>query len=369
MRTRANVVRSLLFSVPLVLLVHGVAHAQLYDEIELKNGSHIVGEIQSMTGGTLIVKTVFGGELKIDWKEVKSLKNAKAMPFVLKDNTSVNGLAQGAGEDSLDIKAESLTQAQTVPMTAITAINPPVKPPVAYKGNLSLGATLSDGNTRNRTLSTLGMLEARSERLRLTLNANYNYADDDSGVTAQNGRGSAKFDFFLTKRFYLFVSSLFEHDGLADLNLRTALSAGPGYQFIDKNDFQAEYLKEMTLYGEVGIAYFDEDYRTGLDLSVPPPRPRNQDVDKSYIAGRWAINFDWPIVPKQVFIFHNHEGYPSLEKASDLYITTQQGVRFTIWNGLAATFQINWRWDNTPAPGFNRSDTQYIAALGYNFDF
>ena len=132
------------------------------------------------------------------------------------------------------------------------------------------------------------------------------------------------------------------------------LGAGPGYQLIDKGDFAADYLKEMQLYGEAGLAYFSEDHRNA--------------ADQQFLSARWAIKFDWPIVPKKVTFFHKHEGFPSLENAKDLYITAEQGIRFAIWNNFVATLQVNWRWDNTPAPGFDRSDTLYLITLGYSFE-
>ncbi len=348
----------LYFVSPLLLLLflHGAVKAQVFDEIDMKDGSRIVGEIANMVGDTMTVKTAFGGDIKVAWKEVKSIKTAKPYTFVVGDGkTQLHGLAQGAGEDSLDIRANAIAQASTVTLASITAINPPEKKAVIYKGNISLGTSLSDGNTRNRTLSLLSELEARAERLRLSVKGNYNYAEDETSVTAQNGKASLKLDFFLTKRLYFFASSLFEHDDLQSLELRTALSAGPGYQFIDKGDFAEEWLKEMQLYGEAGLAYFDENYKRAKD--------------KSYVSARWSVKFDWPILPKQLVLFHFHEGYPGLERAEDLYISTEQGVRIAILAGLVATLQVNWRWDNTPASGFHRSDTLYLATLGYGFEF
>src|SRR5262249_24345988 len=145
----------------------------------------------------------------------------------------------------------------------------------------------------------------------------YNYAQNQDGVTLRNGKAEIKYDFFITKRFFVFASSLFEYDFFQDLNLRTVVGTGPGYQIIDKGDFTSESLKEMQLYGEAGVAYLSEDHRYA--------------ADDQFVSARWAVKFDWPVVPKKVALFHKHEGFPSLEKAKDIYVTTEQGVRFTIW--------------------------------------
>jgi len=74
------------------------------------------------------------------------------------------------------------------------------------------------------------------------------------------------------------------------------------------------------------------------------------------------------VVPKKIFLFHIQEGYPSLERAKDIYILTEQGVRFSILENFFAAIQMNWRWDNTPAAGRERDDTTYLFSLGYNFE-
>jgi putative salt-induced outer membrane protein YdiY len=331
------------------------------DEVTLKNGSLIIGEIVTMTGDSLVVKTPSAGDVKIAWPDVTSVKSLRSATYILADGTTLKGVAQPAGPGRIDIKAEKVEGPSTVALSSIKAINPPEKKAVTHKGNLGLGFSMSRGNTNTRNFSVVADYEARSERHRLTFNGNYNYADDEQGMIAQNGRAALKYDFFITKRFYIFANALVEHDKFADLSLRTALGAGPGYQFIDKGDFKPDWLTEMQLWGEVGLAYFNEDYYTPDDPTAPDP-------DKSYVAGRWALKFDWPFVPKKIAFFHYDEGYPALDSSHDLYISTQTGFRFNIWNGLVATAQVNWKWNSAPALGFERGDTLYLLTLGYSFE-
>ncbi len=324
------------------------------DEVLLKDGSRVVGEVLQMVGGKLTVKTVFAKDVEIDWAQVAALRTEKPLPFVHKDESSFFGPAVAGPAGSVAVKIEALAQPIELKPEEIVAINPPPAPAMVYKGNLSLGSTITDGNTQTRAAAATGEFEARSERQRFGLRGIWNYAEDEDGITARNARGNIKYDFFVTKRFYIFAGALFENDEFQDIQLRTALSAGPGYQIIDKGDFERPIFKEMQLLAEAGIAYFDEDFESS--------------PDNSYVAARWSAKLDWPIVPKKVTFFHFHEGFPGLEKGSDLYITTEQGFRLTIWQNFFAALQINWRWDNTPAPGRERSDTVYLFNVGWNFE-
>ena len=79
------------------------------------------------------------------------------------------------------------------------------------------------------------------------------------------------------------------------------------------------------------------------------------------------MNLDWPVT-KDITIFHQHQGFPSLENFSDYYITSQQGIRIKVIGNFTTSFQVNWRYDNTPSVGKKPSDFQYLLNLGYNFD-
>ena len=116
-----------------------------------------------------------------------------------------------------------------------------------------------------RSGSVIGEFTGRSDLLWLTILGRYIYGDDSGKLLVRNSRGTIKLDFFITKRFYWFASSYFEQDTFQDLKLRTALSSGPGYRFIDRGDYESPWLKDMTLYAEAGAAYFNEDFKVADD--------------------------------------------------------------------------------------------------------
>ena len=328
------------------------------DEVTIADGSVLHGKITSMTGGTLTIMTDFAGAVTVKWKEVTGVRTAAPQEFVLADGSMLKGSAEPVEKGAIRISTTQLAAPAQVSLEHITALNPPEVKPVTYKGNINIGASSTDGNTRNRSVSLAAGFEARSKRQRLTIGAASNYAKSSSGeLTARNSRGRLKYDFFATDRLYFFVSALLEGDRFQNLDLRTTLSAGPGYQIIDKGDFESPYLNGMELLGEVGVSYFNENFRRDTR-------------DESYMSGRWSAKLDWPlpVLGNTVSLFHFHEGYPSFEDIADLYISTEQGVRFALLKNLNATIQVNWRYDSTPSPGFKRADTMYLLTLGWNFD-
>lgn len=324
------------------------------DVVLTKAGSKLVGTVTTMGEGALTIKTPSTGDVKVQWGEIESLTTNSALPFVFADGSRIVGTVTTNDQGQLVISSPNLAAPVPFALDAVESINPPKVKTTTYKLVANAGVTINDGNTDNRAGSVFSEFLMRNKRTRLLLRAAYNYAEDEDDITARNGRGSMKFDYFPTDRFFFYVSTLFENDKFQDLNLRTALSAGPGYQFIEKGDYADSPFEGLELFGEAGIAYFDEDRRRG--------------EDQNYVSARWSVKLDWDIVPGEVSFFHFHEGFPSLENGKDLYITTEQGVRFKLMENLIAAIHVNWRWDNTPSDGFGRSDTTYMFTLGFTYD-
>ena len=239
-------------------------------------------------------------------------------------------------------------------MDSIIALNPFIQAPVIYSGSLTGGYTQTTGNSHLKNASLLGDFVARSEQLRLTLNGRYVYGDKDNTLSARNARGTIKMDFFITKRLFWFASAYFESDHFQDLKLRTALSSGPGYQFIEKGDYDSPWLKDVTLYAEVGPSYFNEDF--------------NNAPDQSSFRARWAVRLIWPMLDERIAFYHFQEFYPSLQNTKNYYVSMDNGVRFNIIDGFVTGIQVTTRYNSSPAQGTGDTDNLYLLTLGYDFD-
>ena len=325
------------------------------DVVTLKDGSIIYGEVIEMSGGVLQIKTPASPDklMKVNWSEVSKLSVNHPVPFHLKEGSVIVGTATSGPDGTLNVQVEPSKSTMEVPMDSVTSMNPIVQAPVIYSGNIAGAYTQTTGNSQLRNASLLGDFVARGEQLRLSLNGRYVYGDTAGTLTARNGRGTVKLDFFLTKRLFWFASAYFESDRFQDLKMRTALATGPGYQFIERGDFTGAF-KDMTFYGETGLAYFNEDFRTT--------------VDQSSFRGRLSMKLDWPVFDNRMTIYHYDEIYPSLENTSDYFLTMDNGVRFNIWKGFGSGIQVTTRYNSAPASGTGSTDNMYLVTLGYSFD-
>jgi uncharacterized protein DUF481 len=312
------------------------------DTVTLKDGSVIYGEVLEMDGGILFLKNAANPDnlIKLKWDNVTKLTVTHPIPFHLREGTILNGTTTEGADGVLVIHAEPLKGTMEVPMTDVKSVNPLIQPSVIYVGNL-------------RNASLLGELVARSDLLRLTMNVRYVYGDDAGSLITRNARGTIKLDFFITKKFFWFTSAYFENDRFQDLKLRTALASGPGYQWIDRGDYEG-ISKDMTLYTEAGLAYFNEDFNTAGDTSS--------------VRARISVKWNWPFFEDSIAIYHFSELFPSLQNTSDVFFTMDNGVRFKIWKNFISSFQITTRYNSRPAPGTTDTDNLYLITLGYALD-
>ncbi len=327
------------------------------DVVTLKDGSIIHGEVIEMAGGVLHIKSLLADDLiKVKWAEVSKMAVSHPIPFHLKEGTVLVGTAEESEPGTMKVKAGPTDGTMTIPLDAVTHVNPVVQPPVIYSGSLNAGYSQATGNSHLRNVSILGDFVARSEQLRLTLLGRYVYGDNHGSLITRNARGTIKLDFFITKRLFWFASAYVENDYFQNLKLRTAISSGPGYQFLDRGDLTGIF-KDMTFYAEAGPAYFNEDYR---DNSIVG--------DKGSFRARVAMKWDWPILDGRVTLYHYNEIFPSVQNASDFFFTMDNGVRMKILAGLASGFQVTTRYNNRPPAGTGDTDNLYLLTLGYAFD-
>jgi len=324
------------------------------DKVTLKDGSVIYGEVVEMEGGILLIKSTSAQDMiKVKWEEVSTIKVSHPLPFHLKEGTMLIGTVEESEPGTMRLRAEPMQGTLAVPMDSVLSVNPIIQRPVIYVGSLTGGYSQTTGNSHLRNASLLGDFVARSEQLRLTLNGRYVYGDNANTLIARNARGTIKLDFFITKRFFWFASAYFESDTFQDLKMRTALASGPGYQFVDRGDFRG-ILKDMTLYAEAGLAYFNEDFRVADDTSSP--------------RGRGSIKLNWPLFDDRITLYHYSEFYPSLANTKNYYLTMDNGVRLKIIEGFVSSFQVTTRYNSKPAAGTGDTDNLYLMTLGYSFD-
>ncbi|SJM92603.1 DUF481 domain-containing protein [Crenothrix polyspora] len=329
------------------------AHA---DEVLLKNGDKITGEVLSKSGSVLEMKTDYAEKVVIKWDAVETLNSSKPMLVTLKNKQEFTGLAGNSENNSMTLKTDGVYQSQPIPLTEIKEINKKF-----FSGMANVGGGLSAGNTTRQSYHGDATVTVRGRDDRVVLGGLYNYADNEDQVTKKNSLNArnwqvfGNYAHFFSDKWYGYANALLTNDRLQDIKLRSAFGVGAGYQFFTSDD--------LNLSLEAGPAYVNVDFYDQSLVCTQIPKSLCALKDQSGIAGRWAVNYDQFVFNRAVQLFHNHEGLVD----GSLFVRSRTGFRVPIWNGIQFTNEVQVDYFSKPAPGRESVDTRYLFSVGYGW--
>jgi len=329
-----------LFPAALLLL----ATALPADEVLLKNGDRITGEVVKSEDDSLIVTTSYAGDLTIKMSEIRKVVTKETM-ILLSDERLLH-------VNELDLSKEPDTDADLI------IVNPE---PWIYgegyklKGIVNLAVELKEGNTNSDEFDLEGNFELRRQHDRFRLAGEFEF-DKAAGVISKNKQWLVgNWDYFPeddarwgfnAKRWYYGLTASLERDELADLRLRAVFGPHVGYQFFES--------KAMNLLLEGGPAYTHEDFT-------------DDDSDRNYGAAAWSLNFDRYLFDEFTQFYHKQTGLLEIGGNNKLVHKSWTGFRFPLVGGFIASAEIKLDYDGEPAEGKDELDTTYNFKLGYSW--
>ena len=339
------------------LLASGISlfaqEASPTDRITLGNGDILSGTIKTMADGEIVLTTAALGDVKVKLADVKDIVTGKPIVLLTKNGEKIERRVTSIQNGQLQL-AEGPAGAPvvgTIAVASLDKLNPPEKPPAKWEGNVTFGGYLLTGNTDRRGATGDFTAVRRSEMDRLNTNAFWEYAEDKDQATRdwklqQRRTGmQLKYDYFLSKKSYLWVNTAAEGNYTANLDLRFTVGAGYGYQWIET---------EKTKFGtELGLAFASEDYRG--------PAPTHQ-----YLAARVAWKLEHQITERLKF-WQQLEAFPSTENVRDFYGKLDSRLIAKLTDSFVAQAKVVLDYDNTPATGREGLDVGYFLTLGWTF--
>lgn len=295
------------------------------DELRLKNGDRYSGTVIALDGGMLTFKTAHGA-LAIPWSDVTALTVDEEI-FVKTAGGEEASRAGGA-----------------IDVAATVALRRP-QPPLVVTGGASAGFVDTGGNTEVNSLRMDGDVGVRQQENRYSFGAAVNRARTVGVETARNWTATMRYDRFLSRRMFVTGSSILTHDPFRDLDLRTALGAGLGYQLLETA------VARLSVEGGAGYV------RQNFDASP----------DDSYGALREAATLEVLLAARRVVLFHQHDGYFGVTGGDNLFLKAQNGIRLALVAGFVATAQVDVDYDRSPAPGRRSTDRTFALTFGYRF--
>ncbi len=333
------------------LCLVGLCSTLYADQVFLKNGDRLTGQIVRMTDGKLIFLSQVVGEVTVNLTDIQTFSSNEPVEVHLNDGTVLHQPVAAAEPNEFALKTTAPLQSQTFPLAAVASINPPPPPKPKWTGSVSGSVGLTTGNTEASSVTGSVSLSRRSEQDRTTADADVakvSQTDRDTGesdTTESWWRVRGQYDYFFTKKFFGFANGRYEKDDIARLERRVVVGGGGGYQWIETDI--------TTFSTNLGLASVFEKYKFQGDTN-------NQlSLQAGYVFSRQL----W----KNTRFLNDLTYYPSLDEFSDYFLTSTAELRTNLTKTMFANFKVIFNYDATPALDRGKSDTKYLLGVGMNF--
>lgn len=343
----------------LLWLVIGVAICPeaMADQLRLKNGDRLTGQIIKSEGKALTLRTDYAGTITVSLDAVEEIISDQPLYLTLDGGKTVVGtVATHNGAYEVETGGTSKVAVERSTVQAIRSSDEQkAYERLLHPGWLQLwdgvadfGYSLSTGNTRTNTMTLGANLTRATTRDKTTLYAALikakNKKNGISETTANAVRGGGRHEINLTNRLSAFGFADFEYNEIQLLDLRSVLGGGLGY-YVMKGE-----RAQFQIFG--GGSYNHENFSTGLKRNSAEAlvgedlvyrlservsiKERSQFFPNLSETGEYRITFDSAVVTKlnkwlnwQVIVSDRYLSNPVLgSKNNDLLFTTGVGVNF-----------------------------------------
>lgn len=238
------------------------------------------------------------------------------------------------------------------PAIIVRAADAPPPPPPKWDSTVTLGATLTRGNSRTFLGTGLANTKRKWADDEALLGASAGYGKTTTTVggnsvdttTDSYIKGYGQWNHLFSQQTYAGLRVTGEHDDIAALGYRLTLSPLLGYYFIKwTNAFLA---------AEIGPSYvrekfFHEDTHNYIGLRIGERGERKFDNGSK--------------------IWESLEWIPKVKDMDDYLVTAEAGVSAPLSKALSLSFILQDSYKSKPALGKQKNDVKLIAGLTYSF--
>jgi hypothetical protein len=330
------------------------------DQIVLKDGDRVTGEIVKKDGQTLTVKSKNFGTVTLNWDDVTTVKTDTPLNVVLAGDRTVKATIQSEG-DRIRVAAAS---PESVPPSDVVALrndaeqrtyerylHPGILDLWAVTGSLNIAGT--KGNAETFTMTTpLNFVRASSTsrttayfnsiRSRATLNG-------VSAETAQAVRGGWGYNRNLTKKIFFNGFNDYEYDKFQALDLRVVLGGGLGH---------LAWSGEKGRLGLVGGGAWNRE-------SFGPAPPALSSTRKSAEA-YWGNDFTYKLSSRTSLV-QGFRMFNNLSNSGEYRMNLDVGATTTLFKWLSWNISLSNRYLSNPVPGRESNDFLYSTGFGFAF--
>ena len=251
------------------------------DQITLKNGDRLTGDIVKSDAKTLVLKTEAAGDVTIQWSAIDAVTSAQPLHVGLAGGQMVVGpVATKDGQIQVTTQAAGVVTASKDSVQVIRSDSEQTAYDAAmerlqhphlgdfWSGTLDTGLSLTRGNSAILSYTFAGRAVRQTDRDKITVYTTAVYGKNDttspSQVIANQITGGVRGDVNFSARWFAFGATDFNSNALQNLDLQNVVYGGIGYHLIKTKNTQFDVF--------AGAGYNQEFFGAyTLPNALPPP--------------------------------------------------------------------------------------------------
>jgi putative salt-induced outer membrane protein YdiY len=350
--------------ITILVLLAGVVGCPpiLADQLKLKNGDRLTGQIAKSDGKTLKLKTAYAGEVSVALDAIDQLSSDQPLYLTLSDGQTVVGTV-ASNDDRFEVTTKE-TATVRIDRSVVQTIRSKAEQDAylaeveryrnprlidLWSGSLDLGYSLTTGNSRtnNLAIGANAVRETTRDKTSVYLAAirSKNKPTDGESVTTANAtRWGGRYELNLTKRLSAFALADFETNEIQLLDLRAVFGGGLGY-YVKKTD-----RAQFQVFG--GGAYNKESFSTGLDRSSA----------EALIGEDLALKIN-----DRMTVRERSQFFPNLSETGEYRLTFDSSLVAKINKWFNWQVMLSDRYISNPVPGSKSNDILFTTGVSLSF--
>ncbi len=331
------------------------------DEVRLKNGDTIKGEIKSLDRGKLKFKTDDMGTIYIEWNKIETIQSDYTFEVELMGGQKYFGTLVKTGKTE-QVGVAGVTVTSTFPHHVIVRITS-LKATFweRIQGSLDLGFGMEQA--KDRMEMTLGFemsLRSRNYMRKLTIDS-YILDENDS---EQTRRTSALFNFtrFLGRKQFLTGMASYEQNDELGLEFRWLIGGAYGYHFVQTNTamFQALF----------GFDVNREEFSGTEEGLVNPFQTDNQETRENNLEALLGFSFEkFRYDDPELSMTANLSVFPGLTEWGRVRIKFDGKLKYELFNNFYVGLSVFDAYDSDPpVSGVVKNDYGGSLSIGWSFN-
>jgi putative salt-induced outer membrane protein YdiY len=340
----------------LLLLLLFSSYRAWGDQLSLKNGDRITGQVVKKEGTSLTFKSDVFGNITVPWDQVTQLSSQEPVTVVLPEGKAVQGrlsttenrlvVTSPTSEESVAL-AETAAIRNAAEQTAWERLQHPGWLQL-WAGFVDFGTSLARGNAETTTITT-GINAARTtttDKTILYFNQLYATATvaGETATSAQAVRGGWAYNRNLVPRLFINLFNDWEYDRFQNLDIRAVAGTGLGYSVLKTERTRLDLIG--------GGAYTHEEFST----------PQSRNSGSAYWGNDWNYRLSDATAINQTFRMFNN-----LSENGEYRVNFDVGTVTALRRWLSFQVTYSDRYLSNPAGGRKKNDVLFTTGLRLNF--